>query len=228
MDADIEMQPVGDTPKRQRSTSTSSSKPVPPGAKDAIKVMVAVDASSGAQAAFVRAVELCEKNKNPNTMLYILAARALRPQLAPVAFNYDAASIAQEQKEEERLRQLVSLYEEQLKGFNVRRRTFVDHLVKNGLLTFSLQFRYKSLIARGDDVRQAIVKRASELQVDLLVTGRRGVSTLKRYLGFCLKPFRTLSFTNWAGWCHRMWAGSTSQYCAENASCSVLIAVDKD
>jgi hypothetical protein len=95
------------------------SRPAPEGANAPIKVVVAVDASSGAQTAFVRAVELLDKNRNPNSMLYVLATRALSSKWGPMLLQEDSAQYEQERREEDKIRQLLAVYEDQLKNFKV-------------------------------------------------------------------------------------------------------------
>lgn len=115
---DVELGTVG-AQHRGRTGSLDESRPAPPGAKPPIKVVVAVNASSGAQTAFVRAVELLERNQNPNSFLYVLATRALPSRKGPLLLQEDAAFSESERREEERIRQLLAVYEDQLKGFKV-------------------------------------------------------------------------------------------------------------
>lgn len=153
---DVELGSMG---RRPRTGSLDQSRPAPAGANAPIKIVVAVDASSGAQTAFVRAVELLEKNRNPNSMLYVLATRALPARWGTVLLQEDSTQSEQERREEDKIRQLLAVYEDQLKSF---------------------KFRHRSGISRGDDVGSAICKRVEELKADLLVLGRRNVGTIKR------------------------------------------------
>jgi len=152
---DIELGQIGG---RGRSGSLEQSKPSPEGANNPIKVVVAVDASSGAQSAFVRAVELMQKNLNPNSLLYVLATRALPTRWGTVL---EQAQQSEDRREEDKLRQLLGVYEQQLQPF---------------------EFRYRLGISRGDDVGPAIVKRVEELRADLLVMSRRDTGRLIKAL----------------------------------------------
>jgi hypothetical protein len=111
---------LGNMGRRARSGSLDQSRPAPAGANAPIKIVVAVDASSGAQTAFVRAVELLQKNRNPNSMLYILATRALPARWGTVLLQEDSAQSEQERREEDKIRQLLAVYEAQLKDFKVQ------------------------------------------------------------------------------------------------------------
>jgi len=110
---DIELGQIGG---RGRSGSLEQSKPSPEGANNPIKVVVAVDASSGAQSAFVRAVELMQKNLNPNSLLYVLATRALPTRWGTVL---EQTQQSEDRREEDKLRQLLGVYEQQLQPFEV-------------------------------------------------------------------------------------------------------------
>jgi hypothetical protein len=113
---DVELGSMG---RRPRTGSLDQSRPAPEGANAPIKIVVAVDASSGAQTAFVRAVELLEKNRNPNSMLYVLATRALPARWGTVLLQEDSTQSEQERREEDKIRQLLAVYEDQLKSFKV-------------------------------------------------------------------------------------------------------------
>jgi len=181
---DIELGQIGG---RGRSGSLEQSKPSPEGANNPIKVVVAVDASSGAQSAFVRAVELMQKNLNPNSLLYVLATRALPTRWGTVL---EQAQQSEDRREEDKLRQLLGVYEQQLQPFEV---PSTPQKIKSLGLTCEFnpsQFRYRLGISRGDDVGPAIVKRVEELRADLLVMSRRDTGRLIKYtqatnLGYC-------------------------------------------
>ena len=113
---DVELGSMG---RRPRTGSLDQTRPAPEGANAPIKIVVAVDASSGAQTAFVRAVELLEKNRNPNSMLYVLATRALPARWGTVLLQEDSTQSEQERREEDKIRQLLAVYEDQLKNFKV-------------------------------------------------------------------------------------------------------------
>jgi nucleotide-binding universal stress UspA family protein len=160
---------------RSRTGSTDSGK--------YFRMMVAVDDSPGAQSAFARAVQLAT-NRPKDTFLYIVTVNLLRPEYTTTVFERDERAEAAAKADEQRARALLAVYEEQVKD---------------------LGFRYKTTIARGEDVKQAIVKRAEELRIDLLITGKRGLGAVKRAL-----------------------LGSVSTYCLNQAKCSVMIVADTE
>jgi len=143
-----------------------------------VKYLVPVDGSRNAMAAFYTALSMVKKDKDE---LYIVT----------VVSHYEGAPIMKLSSPT----QLKQLQEDAVKEGKELVGTY-------GKLCKVHQFKYHLIVLIANHIGEAICQEISRKNIDITIMGRRGLSTVKRFL-----------------------IGSNSRYVAENATCSMVITV---